>query len=160
MGASREHLQRALAGRYEIEREIGRGGMATVFLARDTKHKRLVAVKVLDPELTESLGGPRFLREVELAARLTHPHIGPLHDSGAADGVLYYVMPFIAGETLRARLERESALPVDVAARVIAEAASALDYAHREGVVHRDVTDTNDAGRLVRPPGAESARRH
>jgi serine/threonine protein kinase/tetratricopeptide (TPR) repeat protein len=136
-------LQASLGTAYTIERELGRGGMATVFLARDLKHKRSVAIKVLDPELAESLGAPRFLREVELAARLTHPHIVALHDSGDADGLLYYVMPFLAGETLRARLDRDGALPLDVTAQLVSEAAGALDYAHREGIVHRDVKPEN-----------------
>jgi serine/threonine-protein kinase len=136
-------LQASLGTAYTIERELGRGGMATVFLARDSKHRRAVAIKVLDPQLSESLGAPRFLREVELAARLTHPHIVPLYDSGEANGLLYYVMPFIAGESLRARLDREGTLPTEVTAQIIREAASALDYAHREGVVHRDVKPEN-----------------
>src|SRR5436309_9416991 len=103
-------LQAALADRYTIERELGRGGMATVYLAEDLKHHRQVAIKVLKPELAAALGPERFLREIELAARLTHPHILPLHDSGQAGGFLYYVMPFVDGETLRARLNREQQL--------------------------------------------------
>ena len=136
-------LNIALAGRYEIEREIGRGGMATVFLARDVKHARQVALKVLHPDLAAALGAERFLAEIRTTANLQHPHILPLHDSGEAAGYLYYVMPFVAGETLRARLERETQLPVDDAVRIAREMLSALDYAHRHGVVHRDIKPEN-----------------
>ena len=117
-----------LAGRYQVQRELGRGGMATVYLARDTRHDRLVAVKVMRPELAASLGAERFLREIAIAASLTHPHILPLHDSGAADGLLYYVMPFIDGESLRDRLTREGQLPVEEAVRLAGEIADALGY--------------------------------
>src|SRR5437762_8202331 len=132
-------LQAALADRYTIERELGRGGMATVYLAQDRKHHRQVAIKVLKPELAAALGPERFLREIETAARLNHPHILPLHDSGEAAGLLYYVMPYVEGETLRDRLEREGQLPLEEAVRITREAASALSYAHSHDVVHRDI---------------------
>ena len=136
-------LQSALDGRYRVEREIGRGGMATVYLAHDVRHDRAVAMKVLDPEVSAALGGERFVREVKLLARLQHPHILPLYDSGGAGGLLYYVMPYIAGDSLRARLARERTLPLDDAMRLTSEVAGALDYAHRQGVVHRDVKPEN-----------------
>jgi len=136
-------IQRALADAYAVEREIGQGGMATVFLASDLKHKRPVAIKVLRPELAASLGSERFLREIELSAGLQHPHIVPVYDSGEADGFLYYVMPFVDGESLRARLDREGALPVEEAVRLVREAASALAYAHGHGIVHRDIKPDN-----------------
>ena len=145
-------VRSALAGRYGVERELGRGGMAVVFLARDLKHDRLVAVKVLRPEVSTTLGPGRFLREITLAARLAHPHIVPLHDSGEAAGLLYYVMPYGEGETLRARLERERRLPVADALGMAREVADALDYAHRQGVVHRDIKPENillEAGHAV-----------
>jgi hypothetical protein len=132
-----------LAGRYALERELGRGGMATVYLARDTRHDRLVAVKILRQEVAASVGGQRFLREIEIAAHLTHPHILPLHDSGDADGALFYVMPFLEGESLRERLKREGPLPVDDALQIAAEIADALSYAHAKGVVHRDIKPGN-----------------
>ncbi|MFH1764488.1 MAG: serine/threonine-protein kinase [Gemmatimonadota bacterium] len=134
-----ERLKAALADRYTIDREIGAGGMATVFLARDLKHDRQVAVKVLDPELARTLGPRRFLREIKTAANLTHPHILPVHDSGEADGFLFYVMPYVKGESLRSRLAIEKQLTVDEAVRITREIAGALDYAHQEGIVHRDV---------------------
>ena len=136
-------LQSALAGRYRVEREIGRGGMATVYLAHDLRHDRAVAVKVLDPEVSAALGGERFVREIKLLARLQHPHILPLYDSGEAAALLYYVMPYIAGDSLRAWLARERTLPVDDALRLTTEVAGALDYAHRQAVVHRDVKPEN-----------------
>jgi len=136
-------LKAALAGRYAIERELGRGGMATVYLAHDLKHHRRVAVKVLRPELSSDLGAERFLREIELAAKLTHPHILPLHDSGAAHGVLYYVMPYVEGESLRDRLQREKQLPLPGALQIAREVADALSYAHERGVVHRDIKPEN-----------------
>src|SRR5919109_5656336 len=136
-------LQAALADRYTIECELGRGGMATVYLAQDRKHHRPVAIKVLKPELAAALGPQRFLREIEIAAGLTHPHILPLHDSGEADGFLYYVMPYIEGESLRDRLNREKQLPLDDATRIAREVASALAYAHSRGVVHRDIKPEN-----------------
>ena len=127
-------LRAALADRYAIDRELGRGGMATVFLARDVKHDRSVAIKVLRPELAAALGAERFLREIEIAARLTHPHILPLHDSGEANGFLYYVMPYLEGESLRDRLNREQQLPVNEAVRIAREVASALSYAHSQRI--------------------------
>jgi len=136
-------LQAALADRYVIERELGRGGMATVYLARDLKHRRFVALKVLSPALAASLGVDRFLREIELAARLQHPHIVTVFDSGDAGGILWYTMPYVEGETLRARLERERQLPLDVALRITIEAARALEFAHQHGVLHRDVKPEN-----------------
>src|SRR5437870_1600276 len=136
-------LRAALADRYAIDRELGRGGMASVFLARDVKHDRSVAIKVLRPELAAALGAERFLREIEIAARLTHPHILPLHDSGEANGFLYYVMPYLEGESLRDRLNREQQLPVEEAVRIAREVASALNYAHSHDVVHRDIKPEN-----------------
>jgi tetratricopeptide (TPR) repeat protein/tRNA A-37 threonylcarbamoyl transferase component Bud32 len=139
-----ERLNRALAGRYAIQRELRRGGMAIVYLAEDLKHqRRRVAIKVLEPELSVLLGPDRFLREIEIAARLQHPHILTLLDSGDAEGLLYYVMPYVAGESLRERLNRERELPVEDALRLAREVADALDYAHREGVVHRDIKPDN-----------------
>jgi serine/threonine-protein kinase len=138
-----DHLESALAGRYTIEQELGRGGMATVFRSRDLRHDRDVALKVLRPELAESLGRERFLREIRLAARLNHPHILGLHDSGDASGFLYYVMPLTEGYSLRDRLTRERPLPLDLALRVTQEVADALDYAHRHEVVHRDIKPEN-----------------
>ena len=136
-------LSSALAARYHLEREIGRGGMATVYLARDQKHPRQVAVKVLHPELAAAVGPARFAREIEIAARLTHPHILTLIDSGETDGFLYYVMPFVEGESLEARLEREGRLSPADAVRLIGQVASALDYAHSQGVIHRDIKPAN-----------------
>ena len=136
-------LRAALAGRYAIERELGRGGMATVYLAQDRKHGRPVAIKVLAPELAAAVGRDRFLREIETAARLTHPHILPLHDSGEADGLLYYVMPYVEGESLRDRLSREHQLPIEDAISITREVASALSYAHSHDVIHRDVKPEN-----------------
>ncbi len=136
-------LNAALDGRYRIERELGAGGMATVYLARDLKHKRDVALKVLKPELAAVLGGERFLREITTTANLQHPHILPLFDSGEADGFLYYVMPYIEGETLRGRLKRERQLPVADALEIARVIASALDFAHRRGVIHRDIKPEN-----------------
>ncbi len=160
---------RSLAARYTIQRELGSGGMATVFLGWDVKHKRQVAVKILKPELSVSLGAERFLREIETTANLRHPHIVPLYDSGEAHGALYYVMPFVEGESLRERLKRDGQLPLDDAIRIAREVAGALSYAHARGVVHRDIKPENillesghavvtDFGiaRAVREAGTES----
>ena len=136
-------LDTALAGRYRVERELGQGGMATVYLARDLRHDRDVAVKVLHPDLGAALGGERFLSEIKTTARLQHPHILPLLDSGEADGLLFYVMPLVTGETLRRRLDRERQLSVPEAVRIAREVAGALDYAHRQGVIHRDIKPEN-----------------
>jgi len=138
-----DRLARALADRYTIEQELGAGGMATVYLAQDLKHRRQVAIKVLRPELAASLGVERFVREIEIAANLTHPHILPLFDSGEADGFLYYVMPFIEGESLRERLDREEKLGVQESIRLTDQVASALNYAHESGLVHRDIKPEN-----------------
>jgi eukaryotic-like serine/threonine-protein kinase len=136
-------LELALASRYRFEGELGLGGMATVYLARDLKHHRQVAVKVLKPEVCQALGPGRFLREIEIAAQLNHPHILPLFDSGDVDGILYYVMPFIRGESLREKLARETQLAIDEALGITKQVAAALDHAHRQGVVHRDVKPEN-----------------
>ena len=145
-------LQGALSDRYRLERELGQGGMATVYLAHDLKHDRQVALKVLRPELAAALGAERFLREITTTAHLTHPHILPIHDSGEADGTLFYVMPYVEGESLRDRLIREPMLPLDEALRIAQEVADALSYAHSHGVVHRDVKPENillEAGHAV-----------
>src|SRR3954471_16776577 len=143
MGGAMSHglaaLAAALADRYRVERELGAGGMATVYLAHDLKHQRDVAIKVLHPDLGAALGSERFLPEIRTTARLQHPHILPLLDSGDADGLLYYVMPYVTGETLRARLERERQLPIPEALLIAREVADALNSAHVLGVVHRDV---------------------
>jgi len=136
-------LTAALADRYRIEREIGAGGMATVYLAYDVKHDRKVALKVLKPELSAILGADRFLHEIKTTANLQHPHILALHDSGEAGGMVFYVMPYVEGESLRDRLTREKQLPVEDAVRIAREVADALDYAHRHGVVHRDIKPEN-----------------
>ena len=136
-------LTAALADRYRIERELGQGGMATVYLAHDLKHDRQVAIKVLRPELAAVIGAERFLSEIKTTANLQHPHILPLHDSGEADSFLFYVMPYVEGESLRDRLAREKQLPIADAVRIAAEVASALDYAHRHNVVHRDIKPEN-----------------
>jgi len=138
-----ECLKAALADCYQIDREIGSGGMATVYLAHDLKHERQVAVKVLRPELAAALGSERFLREIRITANLNHPHILPLHDSAEADGFLYYVMPYIEGETLRSRLNREGQLPLDDALQVTREVAAALSHAHSHDVIHRDIKPEN-----------------
>ena len=136
-------LEAALTGRYRIERELGAGGMATVYIAEDLKHHRQVAVKVLRPDVAASLGAERFLREIEIAARLHHPHILPLYDSGGGADVLFYVMPLVEGDSLRDRLARAGALPVDEAVKILREVADALAYSHRHGVVHRDIKPEN-----------------
>jgi hypothetical protein len=140
---STEQLNTALAGRYTIERRVGEGGMATVYLVRDVKHNRKVALKVLKPDLGAIVGVERFLSEIEVTANLQHPNLLPLFDSGAADGLLFYVMPYVEGESLRARLDRERQLPVEEAVRIATAVASALDYAHRRGVIHRDLKPEN-----------------
>ncbi|MGH7584290.1 MAG: protein kinase domain-containing protein, partial [Gemmatimonadales bacterium] len=136
-------LGAALAERYRVDREIGQGGMATVYLAHDLRHERRVAVKVLHPDLAAALGAQRFLQEIKTTANLQHPHILPLHDSGEIDGLLFYVMPFVEGESLRGRLMREKPLPIAESIRIAREVASALDYAHRHGVIHRDIKPEN-----------------
>lgn len=133
----------SLSEHYRIERELGRGGMAVVFLAHDLKHHRKVAVKVLHPDLAQSIGAERFLSEITIAAQLTHPHILPLHDSGEADGLLYFVMPYVEGEPLRVRLDRERQLTVEDTLQILKEVASALGYAHGRGIVHRDIKPEN-----------------
>jgi serine/threonine protein kinase len=138
-----ERLSSALADRYRMERELGQGGMATVYLAHDLKHDRKVALKVLKPELAAVLGAERFVVEIRTTASLQHPHILPLFDSGTADGFLYYVMPFIQGETLRDKLNRETQLGVDEAVRIAIDVADALQSAHEQGVIHRDIKPEN-----------------
>ncbi|MBA2627852.1 MAG: protein kinase, partial [Gemmatimonadales bacterium] len=136
-------MEAALAGRYAIERELGRGGTATVFLAQDLRHRRPVAIKVLRPEVAAVLGPDRFLREIEIAAGLSHPHILPIHDSGEADGLLYFVMPYVSGESLRVRLVRDGQLPLEDALRITRDVCAALSYAHERGFVHRDIKPEN-----------------
>jgi serine/threonine-protein kinase len=140
-------------GEYRIERKVGQGGMAAVYLAHDLRHDRKVAVKILHPELTAAFRAERFLAEIRTMAQLHHPHILPLHDSGEADGVLFYVMPYVEGETLRQRIDRERQLAPADAGRIVREVAAALDSAHRRGVVHRDIKPENilldDGGALV-----------
>jgi serine/threonine protein kinase len=143
MSELRNQLSEALAGRYEIDRELGRGGMATVFLARDLKHHRQVAVKVLNADLRAVLGVERFLSEIRVTANLQHPNLLPLFDSGDAAGQLFYVMPYVDGESLRSRLDREKQLTVAEVVRIATAVASALDYAHRQGVIHRDLKREN-----------------
>lgn len=146
-----ERLRLALAGRYQVEKELGQGGMATVFLAHDLRHDRAVAIKLFRPDLAHALGSERFLREIRTLARLTHPHILPLFDSGESDGLLYYVMPFITGESLAARLRREIQLPLDESLQIARDIASALEYAHERGIIHRDIKPDNI---LLGPTGA------
>src|SRR5215203_1087715 len=136
-------LAAALAGRYRIERALGEGGMSIVYGAEDLRHHRRVAIKVLRPELSAELGAERFLREIAIAGALHHPHIIPLYDSGEADGLLFYAMPLVEGESLRARIARERQLPIDEALRYAREVADALSYAHAHGVVHRDIKPEN-----------------
>jgi tRNA A-37 threonylcarbamoyl transferase component Bud32/pimeloyl-ACP methyl ester carboxylesterase len=138
-----EHLTIVFGGRYHVERELGVGGMATVYLARDVKHDRHVAIKVLRPELTHSLGPERFLREIHIVARLQHPHILGLIDSGESDGILYYVMPYVSGESLRTRLAREGEMPIPEAVWILREIADALAHAHAQQVIHRDIKPEN-----------------
>jgi len=139
----REQLSSGLADRYRLDRELGRGGMATVFLAHDLRHKRPVALKVLHPELAHTLGPERFRREIETVARLQHPHILAVHDSGETAGQFWFTMPFVEGESLRDRLNRDKQLPLEVALRIISEAARALEYAHEHGIIHRDIKPEN-----------------
>jgi serine/threonine protein kinase len=163
---------RALADRYRFEREVGMGGMATVFLATDLRHSRDVAVKLLKPELSSAIGTERFLREIRITARLNHPHILPLIDSGEADALLFYVTPYVAGGSLRQRLVRESRLSVETTIEIVRQVGSALDYAHRENIVHRDVKPENilfseghaivadfGIGRAISSAGAENLTR-
>jgi len=138
-----ERISLGLAGRYRVERELGAGAAATVYLAEDLRYRRQVAIKVLRPELGSTVAGERFLREIEIAAQLLHPHILSIIESGEADGLLFYVMPFVEGETLRQRLERDHDLPIDEALRIVRDVADALAYAHRRGVVHRDIKPEN-----------------
>jgi eukaryotic-like serine/threonine-protein kinase len=143
VAAEIERLTRALAGRYRLDRELGAGGMATVYLAHDLRHGREVAIKVLRPELSATVGPERFLREIATIAHLRHPHILPLYDSGEADGSLFFVMPFVEGQSLRERLRRERQLPLDKALQITREVADALNYAHNRAVVHRDIKPEN-----------------
>jgi serine/threonine-protein kinase len=136
-------LNAALEGRYRIERQVGEGGMATVYLAEDLKHDRKVALKLLKPELAAVVGAERFLAEIKTTANLQHPHILPLFDSGEADGFLFFVMPYVTGETLRERIDREHQLPVDEALGIASSVASALQHAHDHGVIHRDIKPGN-----------------
>ena len=143
MATTEERLQAGLNDRYLFEKELGRGGMAVVYLARDVKHDRKVAIKVLHPELAASIGAERFEREIKLAAKLSHPHILGLYDSGEVDGLFFYVMPFIEGEALRDRLDREGQLPIEDAIQITLEVADALGHAHKQGIVHRDIKPEN-----------------
>src|SRR6266568_4668976 len=136
-------LTAALAGRYAVERELGAGGMATVYLARDLKHNREVALKVLRPELAAVLGAERFLQEIRISARLDHPHILTLIDSGETEGFVWYVLPYVRGESLRNKLTREQQLSIEETVRIATQVASALEYAHRHGVIHRDIKPEN-----------------
>src|SRR6185436_4806262 len=138
-----DKLRTALADRYRVDREVGMGGMATVYLAHDLRHDRDVAIKVVRPDLAAALGAERFLAEIKTTARLQHPHILPLLDSGDAGGLLYYVMPYVTGESLRDRLNREQVLPVEETIRIAREVADALAHAHGHGVVHRDIKPEN-----------------
>src|SRR5574338_1582694 len=153
MSEAQIRLATALADRYRIERELGAGGMATVYLAQDLRHDRQVALKVLKPELAAVIGAERFVVEIKTTAALQHPHILPLFDSGNADGFLYYVMPFIDGETLRSKLDRETQLGIDEAVKITAAVADPLDYAHRHGVIHRDLKPENILLHDGRPVG-------
>ncbi len=143
MAEALDHIRAALAERYDVQRELGSGGMATVYLARDLKHDRRVAIKVLRSDLAAAVGSDRFLREIRITAQLNHPHILPLLDSGESDGLLFYAMPYVAGGSLRRLVGRETPLPLEVALRITQEVAAALDHAHRHGVIHRDVKPEN-----------------
>ncbi|HJS48463.1 MAG TPA: serine/threonine-protein kinase, partial [Gemmatimonadales bacterium] len=143
MAELRQRLAARISDRYAIGRELGRGGMAIVFLARDLRHGRDVALKVLRPEVGESLGADRFLREIRIVAGLTHPHLLPLHDSGEADGLFWFVMPYVRGESLRQRLLREGPLGVDEAVRIAGDVAAGLAHAHAAGIIHRDIKPEN-----------------
>jgi eukaryotic-like serine/threonine-protein kinase len=138
-----EHLRTALAHKYVVEKEIGRGGAAVVYLGTDLKHRRKVAIKALRPELSSTIGAERFLREIEIAAGLNHPHILSVHDSGDANGILYFVMPFIEGESLRRRLARDRRVSVNESLKIAGQVADALDFAHRNNIVHRDIKPEN-----------------
>src|SRR5262245_37732048 len=138
-----DRLTSALSDRYRIDRELGRGGMAIVLLAEDLKHRRPVAIKVLRPEIAHSVGAARFLEEIRLSARLNHPHILPLLDSGEADGIVYYVMPYVEGGTLRDRISREREMSIEAALAITSDVADALAYAHSRGVLHRDIKPEN-----------------
>ena len=151
-----ERLSAALADRYRVERELGAGGMATVYLAHDVRHDRRVALKVLRPELAAVIGAERFLAEIRTTANLQHPHILPLFDSGQVDGTVFYVMPYVDGESLRDRITREKQLPIDDALRIASEVGDALQYAHALGVIHRDIKPENI---LLKQNVAELARR-
>ena|SRR5688572_3047828 len=141
--ATLEQVRQAFVQSYAVEREVGQGGMATVYLARDLKHSRQVALKVLRPELASAMGGDRFPREIQIIAQLSHPHILPLHDSGEMGGFLFYVMPFVEGESLRQKLTRDGRMPVREAVRILREVADALAYAHERGIIHRDIKPDN-----------------
>jgi serine/threonine protein kinase len=143
MTVTTEKLSAALDGRYRVERRLGEGGMATVYLAYDVKHERRVALKVLKPELAAVLGADRFVQEIKTTANLQHPHILPLFDSGTADGFLFYVMPYVEGESLRDKLNRDTQLSVDAAVQIARDVADALEHAHRHGVIHRDIKPEN-----------------
>jgi len=164
MNEPQSRLADVLADRYRIERELGAGGMATVYLAQDLRHDRKVAIKVLRPELAAVIGAERFLREIKTIATLQHPHILGLIDSGEVTGTAYYVMPFVDGESLRDRLHREKQLPIVDAVRIATEVAAALDYAHRHGVIHRDIKPENillhDGSALVADFGIALAVSH
>src|SRR5438270_1189154 len=136
-------LRAALAGRYEIGREIGQGAFATVYLAMDARHDRQVAVKVLNADQGSDTGELRFVREIRMLARLQHPNILPLHDSGHVEALLYYLMPYVSGETLRARINRQRQLPIEAAVQIGCEAADGLSYAHAQGIIHRDIKPEN-----------------
>ena len=155
-----ESVRAALAERYAVDREIGRGGMAAVYLAHDTHHDRDVAIKVLSPNLAAVIGPDRFLREIRIAARLQHPHILPLFDSGTKHGLLYYVMPYVPGLSLRERIAREAQLPLPDTLKIAREVADALSFAHAAGIVHRDVKPGNILLAGFPPPGGSLGQWH